>query len=176
MNSGEGSRATVSLREVTPPPERTVAATVRLDPPDTADDAEWFNATAWQGRGSVVGELRKVAPGVYRTTKAIPVYDNWKSTLRLQKGAKVASVPVFMPADDAIPVEEIPARPRFTRRFVLDKENLQREQKEGVSSALVVGAYLLVLAIGLGLAAALAWGLSRFSKGETRWKQPTAVR
>jgi hypothetical protein len=164
MNAGERPTAHVTVREVSPPPEREVAATVRLDPPDAADDAEWLNITAWQGGGSVVDDLEKVGPGVYRTTKALPVYDNWKSTMRLHEGRALASMPIFMPADEAIPVKEIPARPSFTRRFVLDKENLQREQKKGVSSVLVTGAYLFVLVVALGLFGSLAWGLSRFAR------------
>ncbi len=99
----------MTLREVAPAPEREVQATVRLDPPDAAEDAEWFNATAWQGGGSVVEPLRETGPGVYETTRPIPVYGNWKSTLRLHKDRQVAGLPIFMPADEAIPVKEIPA-------------------------------------------------------------------
>jgi hypothetical protein len=139
---------------------------VKLDPPNAADNSEWFTATAWQGGGSVVDRLKKVGPGTYRTTKPIPVYGNWKSTLRLHKGATVAGMPIFMPADPAIPVKEIPARSKFTRTFVRDKKNLQREQKKGVSPALTVGAYLIVLGIFAGLIAALAWGLQRFARRE----------
>jgi hypothetical protein len=166
MNGGPGTKATVTLHDLTPPPKRTVAATVKLDPANAADDAEWFTATAWQGGGSVVDRLKKVGPGSYRTTKPIPVYDNWKSTLRLQKGATVAGLPIFMPADSAIPVKEIPARPHFTRTFVRDKKNLQREQKKGVSPALTVVAYLIVFGIFSGLIAALTWGLTRFARRE----------
>jgi hypothetical protein len=166
MNGGPGTKATVTLSDAAPPPKRSVNMTVKLDPPDAADDAEWFNATAWQGGGSVVDRLKKVAPGTWRTTKPIPVYDNWKSTLRLQKGATVAGLPVFMPADPAIPVKEIPAREQFTRTFIRDKKNLQREQKKGVSPVLSGGAYLIVLGIFVGLIAALAWGLMRFARRE----------
>jgi hypothetical protein len=166
MNGGSGTKASVSLQDATSPPERSVNATVRLDPPGAADGAEWFTATAWQGDGSVVDRLKKVGPGTYRTTKPIPVYDNWKSTLRLHKGATVAGLPLFMPSDPAIPVKEIPARSKFTRTFVRDKKNLQREQKAGVSPALSVGAYLIVLGIFVGLIAALAWGLTRFARRE----------
>ena len=169
-DGGDGVRAQVSLREVDPAPQRTVEATVRLDPADAADDAQWLNATAWQGGGSVVDQLERVGPGVYRTTKPIPVHGNWKSTLRLHDDRTVAGLPIFMPADAAIPVKETPAPPRFERTFILDKENLQREQKEGVSPAVTLVAYLLVLAIGLGLAAALAWGLARFGR-----RDPTPV-
>jgi hypothetical protein len=174
MNAGERTTARVTLREISPPPERTVAATVRLDPREVADDAEWLNATAWQGGGSVVDALREVGPGVYRTTEPIPVYGNWKVTLRLHKDSTVASVPIFMPADEAIPVKEIPAHASFTRHFILDKENLQREQKQGVSGALVTGAYLAVLAIALGLLGALAWGLARFAR-QSRSRQSAAA-
>ena len=164
MDAGERPTAHFSLREVTPPPEREVRGTVRLEPADAAEDAEWLNITAWQGGGSVVDDLEKVGPGVYRTTKDIPVHGNWKSTMRLHKGTAVASVPIYMPEDEAIPVKEIPAKASFSRRFVLDKENLQREQKKGVSGVLVTGAYLTVLAVALGLFGALGWGLSRFAR------------
>ena len=105
-----------------------------------------------------------MGPGLYETSGPIPVYGNWKSILRLHKNRQVAGLPVFMPADEAIPVKEIPARSRFTREFILDKDNLQREQKEGVSSALVTGAYLLVLLVAVGLIGSLAWGLARFGR------------
>jgi hypothetical protein len=114
----------------------------------------------------VVDKLKKVGPGTYRTTTPIPVYDNWKSTLRLHKGRTVAGLPVFMPADPAIPVKEIPASDRFTRTFVRDTKNLQREQKKGVSPVLTIGAYLIVVGIFVGLIAALAWGLLRFARRE----------
>ena len=164
VNAEPRTTADVTVREVAPPPAREVELSVKLNPPDAAEDAEWINATAWQGGGSVVEPLRKVGPGLYETSGPIPVYGNWKSTLRLHKNRQVAGLPVFMPADEAIPVKEIPARSRFTREFILDKDNLQREQKEGVSSALVTGAYLLVLLVAVGLIGSLAWGLSRFGR------------
>jgi hypothetical protein len=175
MEAGPPTRAQISLRDVEPPPNRTVAATVRLDPPDAADDAEWLNVTAWQGGGSVVDALEETDPGVYRTTKPIPVYGNWKVTLRLHKDRTVAGLPIFLPEDEAIPVKEIPAQPRFTRAFVLDKKNLQREQKKGVSGVLTTGAYLIVLAIALGLFGALAWGLARFERRSPARRPSTAA-
>ena len=59
---------------------------MRLDPPDAADDAEWFDVTAWQGGGLVVDPLERVAPGVYRTTEPIPVHGDWKAMIRLHDG------------------------------------------------------------------------------------------
>jgi hypothetical protein len=164
MNGGPHVRAHITLRDLTPPPHRMVAATIRLQPANAADDAEWFNVTGWQGGGSVVDSLRRIGEGVYRTTKPIPVYGNWKVTLRLHKGRTVAGLPIFLPKDEAIPVNEVPAKPRFTRAFVRDKKNLQREQKQGVPGFLTTAAYLVVLAIGVGLISSLAWGLGRFAR------------
>jgi hypothetical protein len=166
MNGGPGIKGTVTLTDVTPKPNRTVQANVKFDPADAPDDAEWLTATAWQGGGSVVEPLEKVGPGEYRTTKPLPVYDNWKSTIRLQKGRTVAGLPVYFPPDPAIPVKAIPAEDNFTRTFVRDKKNLQREQKKGVPGFLTLLAYLIVLAIAVGLISSLAWGLARFAKRE----------
>jgi hypothetical protein len=171
ISEGDPIRAQVTLREVDPAPERTVHATVRLDPRDAADDGlRWFNGTAWQGGEgrSVVGDLEEVSPGVWRTTKPIPVYGTWKSTLRLHKDSAVLGLPVFMPADEAIPVREIPARGGFTREFVEDEELLQREQKDDVSGGLVAFAYITVLLIGLGLYGSMGWGLHRLQLSLSR--------
>ena len=72
-------------------------------------------------------------------------------------------LPIYMPADQAIPVKEVPAPAHFTRPFVRDKKLLQREQKPGVSPFLTTFAYILVLLVGLGLVALLTWGLRRIS-------------
>jgi hypothetical protein len=153
--------ATVQLRDVDPPPDRRVEATVRLDPANAADDARWLNITAWQDGGSVVDNLERVGPGVYRTTQPIPVHDTWKATLRLQAGAATLGLPVFLPNDPAIPAKEVPAKQSFTRTFDEDKKNLQREQKAGVPSSLKVIAYGAVALIAFSLLGALGWGLTR---------------
>ena len=164
ISEGDPVRAQVTLEEVDGGSQRTVAATVKLDPPDAAEDAHWLTITAWQGGGSVVDPLRKVAPGTYRTTRPIPVHGNWKSSLRLHKGAAVQGLPIFFAADPAIPAEQIPATPSFTRSFVTDEELLQREQKDDVPGFLVAFAYLTTLAVGIGLVASLTWGLARMSR------------
>jgi hypothetical protein len=160
---GAPTTVTATLREVAPAPERSVAATVRFDPPDSADGAEWLTATSWQGDGLVVDSLEEVGAGVYRTTEPIPVHGNWKSMIRLQRGNAVDAVPIFLPDDPAIPAAEVPATPRFTRTFVPDSEVLQREQKTDVSGALTTIAYAVVAAIALALLALLAWGLHRLA-------------
>jgi hypothetical protein len=160
--------AQITLTEAAPAPERRVDAEARLDPPDAADDAEWFKLTAWQGGGAIVGDLEETGPGTYRTQEPIPVYGNWKSTLRLHKGDALVSVPIFMPEDSAIPAPEIPAEASMTREFVLDKENLQREQKGDVPGFLTTAAYLLVLLIVIGVLAALTIGLMRMDRDRGR--------
>jgi hypothetical protein len=175
MRAGPPKRGEITMRQVAPPPKRKVAATIKVDPPDTAENAEWFNVTGWQGGGSIVDPLHKVREGVYRTTKPIPVYDNWKVTLRLHQGRTVASLPIYMPADTAIPVQEIPAKARFTRSFIRDKKNLQREQKPDAPAFLTTAAYLIVLVIALALFAAMGWGLARFARLSQRGEDRGAV-
>jgi hypothetical protein len=154
--------ATVTLHDVQRPPTRTVQATIHLHPANAANGARWWTATAWQGGGSVVDYLKKVGPGVYRTTKPIPVYGwKWKSTIRLQRGREVLGLPIYMPSDPAIPAKEIPAPAHFTRPFERDKKLLQREQKPGIPGFLTLIAYLVVLVVALIVIGLLTWGLRR---------------
>jgi hypothetical protein len=137
---------------------------VRVDPPDGAADAEWFDVTAWQGGGLVVDPLERTAPGVYRTTEPIPVYGNWKAMIRLHDGNSLTAVPIFLPRDAAIPVGETPAPAHFTRSFGDEHQLLQREQKGG-GPLLVAIAYSTVAGIALSLLALLAWALHRLAVG-----------
>jgi hypothetical protein len=162
--AGDGTRAIVTLRELTGGPQRAVQATARLDPPGAADGADWFVQTSWQGGGSVIEPMRAVAPGVWRTTAPMPVHGDWKSELRLHTGSDIAGLPVYFPADPAIPAPAVAAPDRFERTFVLDKQLLQREQKGDVPGWLQTFAYLAVLAIALAMAAALAWALGRLRR------------
>src|SRR3954447_4737991 len=154
-------RATVTLDQVRGGSQREAFATVKLDPADAAKNARWLTITAWQGGGKIVNRLKEVAPGTYRSTQKIPLYGDWKSTLRLQTGRSVLGVPIYMPADTAIPVPGVPAPQQFTRQFVQDKKLLQREQKKGVSAFLWTIAYLAVLAIAVIVAVLLILGLRR---------------
>jgi len=158
----DGVRADVALREVRGGPEREVHATVTIAPPAAAEDAEWFNVTAWQGGGLVVDPLERIAPGVYRTTEPIPVHGDWKTLIRLHEGSSLTALPIFLPPDEAIPAAEVPASPTFTRPFVDETQILQRE-KTGGSTALAAVAYASVGAIAISLLALLAWGLHRLA-------------
>jgi hypothetical protein len=170
--AGEHLTAAVTLQQLTPPPHRTVAATVRLDPADAADGALWFTQTSWQGGGAVIAPMRQVSPGVWRTTQPMPVSGDWKSLLRLHHGNVIDGMAVYLPADPAIPAAALPAPTHFERAFSLDRHILQRETKTGVAGWLTLVAYLTVLAIALTMAAALAWGLTRL-RGGLRSERPT---
>ena len=164
-NAGDPVRADFRLAETQRNGERAVIGTVTLDPADAAEDAWWFQATSWQGgEKSIVQQLEPVSGGTYRITEPIPVDGTWKTTLRLHEGRRIAGLPIFMPADPAIPAEEIPAQTRMTREFVLDKENLQREQKDDVPGWLTLFAYLAVGGISLGLIFVVGWGLARLDR------------
>jgi hypothetical protein len=160
----EGVSAQVSLRDVGGSAGREVEATVRLNPPDAAADAEWFDVTAWQGGGLVVAPLERTGPGVYRSTEPIPVHGNWKAMIRLHDANSLTALPIYLPRDAAIPVGEVPAPAHFTRSFGDEHKLLQREQKGG-SPLLVALAYSTVAAITLSLLALLAWALHRLSAG-----------
>jgi len=157
-----GVRGSVALKKMTAPPNRTVQATVRIDPPGAARDADWLSAIAWQGGGLVVDRLDHVGPGVWRTTKPLPVHGKWKTLIRLHSRRSLIGLPIYLPEDRAIPAREVPALSRFTRRFELEKNILQREQKSGVPPALPTLAYAAVGSITLGLILMLGWALARF--------------
>lgn len=128
-----------------------------------AQDADWLYAMAWQGKEHkvVYGPLERVARGVYRTTTPLPAYGTWKSLIRLHKGSVMESVPVYLPADTAIPVAGVAALPRVTRSFVRDVRLLQRERKPDVPGWLFRTASLLVALATLGLLGLMGWALVR---------------
>ena len=157
--------ARVSLDNATGGAERTVDATVRLDPPGLAAGADWFNALAWQGGGKlVIDRLEQVSPGVYRTSEPLPANGTWKTLLRLQRGNTVAGMPIYMPADSAIPAPAVKAKPSFERSFTDETQILQREQKQGVPGSLAALAYSVVAAIVAALIVLLGWVLTRIAR------------
>ncbi len=156
----EGVRAQVAL---TPAGPGEATARVQVTPAGAAEDAEWLTVTAWQGGGLVVDRLRRTGPGRYETTRPIPAAGDWKAMVRLHRGRALMASPIYMPADPAIPAEGVPARAAVERPFQADKRVLQREAKPGVPGALTTVGYLTVLAIALGLLAALGWGLARLA-------------
>jgi hypothetical protein len=139
-----------------------VNATVRVIPADGADDAEWLTATSWQGGGLVVDRLQHVAKGVYRSTEPLPVTGDWKTMIRLHRGNALTALPIYLPADPAIPVEGIPAAARLERPFGPEQKLLQRERKTA-AGWLWVAAYGVVFALAMAFLVALTWGVHRVS-------------
>jgi hypothetical protein len=167
-------KATVTLTNASPAPHRMVNATVKLDPPQAADNATWFNLTSWQGgtgtyNGQITGQwvvpMRAVpgSPGVYRSATPVPVYGKWKTLLRLATVGSLQAVPIYMPADPAIPAKGVQALPTFTRSFVADKKVLQREAVGG-PVVLERIAYALLGVIALIWIATMSFGLRRLDQ------------
>jgi hypothetical protein len=161
-----GQTATVALRDDGGNGgQRHVVGTVRLTPRDAADDASWVTVTSWQDGGMKVDRLERVGEGVYAFRKPAPVYGDWKTVLRVQNGRTIMAVPIYMPADAAIPgAKEVPATARFTRPFVADHELLQRERKDDIPGWLWTAACLVVLALSIVFMTSLAWGVARVAR------------
>jgi hypothetical protein len=173
----DGYRATVTLTDTQGPPNREVKARVQIDPPSATEDANWVQMTSWQGGGRVIDRLERTGPGTYESTKPVAVYGDWKTMLRVHKGSSLLGIPVYMPADPAIPAPEVKAEPHFTRTFVDETKILQRELKDDVPGWIWAAASLVVLFISLSFILALAWGLGRAAGGpggETRPPRGTA--
>ena len=168
----DGYRATVTLTEAKPAPNREVEATVRIEPPGAADDAAWVQMTSWQGGGREVDRLERTGPGTYESTKPVPVYGEWKTLLRLHEGNALLAVPIYLPEDTAIPAPAVRAEPQFTRTFVDETKLLQRELKDDVPGWIWAAASLFVLAISLSFIFALAWGLARAAGGAGSGTRP----
>lgn len=167
--------ATITLEEVRPAPEREVVATVRIDPAQAASDATYVRSIAWQGGERLrTGALREVAPGVWRTAP-LPAHGTWKSLIVLHDTGELASVPVFLPADEAIPVEEVPAVDA-TRPFVELRDVMQRERKDDVSVWVERGAAFFVLGAVLALLALFVVALGRLARSGRESDAPPAVR
>ena len=182
MPNGSPPKATLTLTPAKPLPngESQEWVTAKLDPPNAADNNRWFVVTAWQGKQrSVVGDMKKVRPGVWRSAKPVPIGgSDWKATLRLQRGMAVLGLPLYMPKDSAIPVPKVAAKNHATLAFVRDKSLLQREQKKGVPGFLTLAAYVAVFLIWAAMIAVVAWGLARLSRtlGSSPPSEPPAER
>jgi hypothetical protein len=157
-SEGDPIRATVALEG-----EREVMATIKLDPPDAADDAKWMHTMAWQGGGSRLVHLEETAPGTYRTSEPVPVHGDWKTMVRLHTGDAILAMPIYLPEDPGIPAREVPAEPRFERAFQLDSEILRREETGG-APWLAGAAYGALAVIALAWLAAILAAVTRFGR------------
>ncbi|TKJ35196.1 hypothetical protein A6V29_14430 [Blastococcus sp. CCUG 61487] len=155
-------QATFDIEDVETDP-RTANITVQLDPADAVDDPAWVQITAWQGDGLVVTELERTGEGEYRTTEPVPLHGTWKTLLRLHDGRVLTAVPIYLPADEAIGEEELPAEDGMTRAAIPEVEILQRELKDATGSLWTIS-NLVVLACTLALIATISWGVGRYSR------------
>ncbi|MBL8777507.1 MAG: hypothetical protein JNK12_16310 [Acidimicrobiales bacterium] len=167
--------AVVTYDEVASPlAERAAVVTVELSPPaaaDGADDANWFGVVAWQGSGGgegglVMADLEPMGDGVWRTDRPVPLADPWKTMVRLHTGTSLQALPLYLPADEAIPAPAVELASGDAASFLPDKQVLQREARTD-NIWLERGAYVLLGAIALWWVAALAWGLRRLDRGAT---------
>jgi hypothetical protein len=179
VDTGPHVTATFDLNVRNTSDGREATGTFRLNPPDAAKDAYWFNVTSWQGKDGPahIDKPEQIGPGLYRITNPIHVDGTWKTTLRLHHGRQLAGLPIFMPADPAIPVTQIPVESHMTRSFQLDHSLLQREQKKGVPGFLTLAAYLGVGGISFALIFVVGWGLSRLERfgGKPRSPSPQST-
>jgi hypothetical protein len=158
--AAEGVSADVTLADAGP---GEVVPTVRMTPTDAADGAEFINVTSWQGGGLNIAPLEPTgSPGVFTTDEPVPIGGSWKTMVRYSSGNTLNAMPIYMPADPAIPVEGVPAEPAFERSFTSDHEVLQREQKD-VASFVTIVAYLVVALIAFALLVMIAWALHRLA-------------
>jgi hypothetical protein len=160
--AGPPVRASVSLDG-----QREVMATVKLDPPDAAENAKWFHVMSWQGGGSRRVELREAGvggDGVYRTTEPVPVDGEWKTMVRLHTGASILAMPIYMPGDAAIPAKEVPAERQFARAFQVDHEVLRREERGDAAPWLAGVAYGVLGMVALAWLLAIGAAVARFER------------
>ena len=134
MPNGNPPKATLALTPAKPLGRRAPGARDRqARPAERRRGRRWFVVTAWQGkRRSIVGEMKKVGPGVYRADKPVPIGGpDWKATLRLQRGRAVLGLPLYLPADKAIPVKQVVATNGRRSEFVRDKSAAPARAEEG---------------------------------------------
>jgi len=170
----EQNSATITLTELpSPAGQRMVSADVQITQPNmVSDHPDWVTILSWQGRmenhrGLAIDRLDRVGPGHYRSTQPVPVWGSWKTLLRVQDGVTMTAVPIYEPADDAIPAPEVPAVASSTRPFVHEITILQRERDQNAPAWLFTAGSVVVLILTLMVIAALTWGAGRINNAVT---------
>jgi hypothetical protein len=168
------NRATITLTDLpSPAGQRMVSADVQITPPNmVSPHPDWVTILSWQGRmennrGLLIDRLDKVGPGHYRSTQPVPVWGSWKTLLRVQDGYTMTAVPIYEPADDAIPAPEVPALASIDRPFVQEITILQRERDQNAPVWLFTAGSIVVLFLTLMVIAALTWGAGRINNNLT---------
>ncbi len=165
--------ATITLTGLpSAPGHRMVSADVQLVPADMVSaHPDWVTILSWQGRmendrGLQIDRLEKVGPGHYRSTQPLPVWGSWKTLLRVQVGYTMTAVPIYEPADDAIPAPEVPALSASSRPFVQEVTILQRERDQNAPVWLFTVGSFVVLFLTLLVIAGLTWGAGRLNNAQ----------
>lgn len=168
------NNATIMLTDVpSAPGKRMVSADVQLQPADMVSaHPDWVTILSWQGRmendrGLQIDRLEKVGAGHYRSTRPLPVWGSWKTLLRIQDGYTMTAVPIYEPADDAIPAPEVPALSAMNRPFVQEITILQRERDQNAPVWLFTAGSFVVLFLTLMVIAGLTWGAGRLGYAVT---------
>ncbi len=78
----------------------------------------------------------------------------------------MTAVPIYEPADDAIPAPEVPALASSTRPFVLEVTILQRERDQSAPAWLFTAGGIVVLFLTLMVISALTWGAGRLNNAD----------
>ena len=154
--------------------DRSVIVTAKLpaDADAVARDAAWWHVLAWQGgngtwSSKVLGEriipMKRIGENTWRSTGPVPVSAKWKSFLRLATPTSLQAVPIYLPADPAIPAKAVDATPSMTRTFVTDHQLLQREAVGG-SAGVKSAAYIGLGIVGLAWILAIALGARRLER------------
>ena len=114
---------------------RVATGTFRLDPPDAAEDAYWFNVTSWQGKDGPahIDKPEQIGPGPLpdhrsRSTSTAPGRRRCACTRDASSPACRSSCPPIPRSRSS----QVPVAAHMTRSFELDHHLLQREQKKGV--------------------------------------------
>ncbi|WP_297847321.1 hypothetical protein [Mycobacterium sp.] len=168
------NNAAITLTDLpSAPGHRMVSADIQFAPADmVSQHPEWVTILSWQGRmendrGLQIDELEKVGPGHYRSTRPLPVWGSWKTLLRVQDGYTMTAVPIYEPADEAIPAPEVPALPAMNRPFVQEITILQRERDQNAPGWLFTAGSIVVLFLTLTVIAGLTWGAGRLGNAVT---------
>jgi hypothetical protein len=162
----KGKSAAFTLTQVGTVEEPEVTAKITLSDGVADDDPTWVQITAWQGGGEgvVTDRLRRTGTDTYESTRPVPVGGNWKTLLRVQDGRTLAAVPIFLPADAPLKVDEVPASASFTRKFVPEIDILQRERKDDSSAVLWAAANMVVLLCSLAIIVGICVSVSRVAR------------
>ncbi len=168
------NNAAITLTDLpSAPGYRMVSADIQLAPADmVSQHPEWVSVLSWQGRmendrGLQIDRLDKVGPGHYRSTRPLPVWGSWKTLLRVQDGHTMTAVPIYEPADEAIPAPEVPALSAMNRPFVQEITILQRERDQNAPVWLFTAGSIVVLFLTLMVIAGLTWGAGRLGNAVT---------